>query len=171
MDEIDPLSTIAEYQRLTNSFDSQRAASDTPARKLGVCSFLMTLAISIKNLRKTYANGFDALKGISLEVSEGDFFALLGPNGAGKSTTIGILSTLVKRSSGTVEVFGKNVDTHVYETKNDLLEKNDLSKNINSEEMMTAYNKLKIFLDKCPPAPTEKKNNKYTIGELFIRVL
>lgn len=80
----------------------------------------MTIAISIKNLRKTYANGFEALKGISMEVSEGDFFALLGPNGAGKSTTIGILSTLVKRSSGTVEVFGKNVDTHVYETKYDL---------------------------------------------------
>lgn len=55
-----------------------------------------------------------------MEVSEGDFFALLGPNGAGKSTTIGILSTLVKRSSGTVEVFGKNVDTHIYETKYDL---------------------------------------------------
>ena len=80
----------------------------------------MTVAISIKNLTKIYANGFEALKGISLEVHQGDFFALLGPNGAGKSTTIGILSTLVKRSSGAVEIFGKNVDTHVYETKNDL---------------------------------------------------
>ena len=79
----------------------------------------MTLAISIKNLAKTYANGFAALKGISLEVQEGDFFALLGPNGAGKSTTIGVISTLVNKTSGSVEVFGKNVDTHVYETKLD----------------------------------------------------
>lgn len=80
----------------------------------------MTVAISIKDLKKTYGNGFEALKGISLEVEQGDFFALLGPNGAGKSTTIGVISTLVKRSGGTVEVFGKNVDTHVYETKLDL---------------------------------------------------
>ncbi|MBT3522396.1 MAG: ATP-binding cassette domain-containing protein, partial [Gammaproteobacteria bacterium] len=56
----------------------------------------MTTAIAIKDLTKTYANGFEALKGISLEVEQGDFFALLGPNGAGKSTTIGVLSTLVK---------------------------------------------------------------------------
>ncbi|MDA0688727.1 MAG: ABC transporter ATP-binding protein [Proteobacteria bacterium] len=80
----------------------------------------MTVAIAIKELKKTYANGFEALKGISLEVEQGDFFALLGPNGAGKSTTIGVISTLVNRSGGTVEVFGRNVDTHVYETKLDL---------------------------------------------------
>ena len=80
----------------------------------------MTVAISIKDLHKTYANGFQALKGISLEVQKGDFFALLGPNGAGKSTTIGVISTLVKRTSGHVQVFGKNVDTHIYETKLDL---------------------------------------------------
>ncbi len=80
----------------------------------------MTVAIAIKDLKKTYANGFEALKGISLEVEQGDFFALLGPNGAGKSTTIGVISTLVNRSGGSVEVFGRNVDTHVYETKLDL---------------------------------------------------
>lgn len=80
----------------------------------------MTIAIAIENLQKTYANGFEALKGISLEVEQGDFFALLGPNGAGKSTTIGIISTLVNRSGGQVEVFGRNVNTHVYETKLDL---------------------------------------------------
>jgi ABC-2 type transport system ATP-binding protein len=80
----------------------------------------MTIAISIKDLRKVYANGFEALKGISLDVEEGDFFALLGPNGAGKSTTIGVISTLVTKTGGTVEVFGKKVDTHVYETKLDL---------------------------------------------------
>lgn len=79
----------------------------------------MTVAISIKDLKKTYSNGFEALKGISLDVEQGDFFALLGPNGAGKSTTIGVISTLVNRTSGSVEVFGKNVDTHVYETKLD----------------------------------------------------
>ena len=80
----------------------------------------MKTAIFIENLRKTYDNGFEALKGISLEVEQGDFFALLGPNGAGKSTTIGVISTLVNRSAGKVEVFGRNVDTHVYETKLDL---------------------------------------------------
>lgn len=77
----------------------------------------MSLAISIKNLQKTYSNGFTALKGISLDVEEGDFFALLGANGAGKSTTIGIIATLVRMSGGSVEVFGKDVGTHIYETK------------------------------------------------------
>ena len=80
----------------------------------------MTVAISIKDLVKVYGNGFEALKGISLEVEQGDFFALLGPNGAGKSTTIGVISTLVNKTSGQVEVFGRNVETHVYETKLDL---------------------------------------------------
>lgn len=80
----------------------------------------MTSAISITNLHKTYANGYQALKGVNLEVEEGDFFALLGPNGAGKSTTIGVISTLVKQSSGNVAVFGKDVATNVYETKLDL---------------------------------------------------
>ncbi len=80
----------------------------------------MPTAIAITELKKTYANGFEALKGISLSVEQGDFFALLGPNGAGKSTTIGVLSTLVKKSGGSVEIFGKNVDAHVYETKLDL---------------------------------------------------
>ncbi|MAY02517.1 MAG: ABC transporter [Gammaproteobacteria bacterium] len=80
----------------------------------------MTTAISIKDLHKTYSNGFIALNGISLEVGEGDFFALLGANGAGKSTTIGIIATLVKKTSGIVEVFGSNVDNNSYETKLDL---------------------------------------------------
>ncbi|MEJ2415617.1 MAG: ABC transporter ATP-binding protein [Exilibacterium sp.] len=70
----------------------------------------MTVALSIKNLHKTYGNGFAALKGISLEVEPGDFFALLGPNGAGKSTTIGIISSLVKKTSGEVSIFGKDID-------------------------------------------------------------
>ena len=70
----------------------------------------MTPALTIRQLTKTYGNGFQALKGIDLDVAEGDFFALLGPNGAGKSTTIGILSTLVNKSGGTVEVFGHDLD-------------------------------------------------------------
>lgn len=78
---------------------------------------IMTIAISIKDLHKTYDNGHRALNGISLDVKQGDFFALLGANGAGKSTTIGIISTLVRKTSGTVTVFGQNVDTHTYATK------------------------------------------------------
>lgn len=70
----------------------------------------MTAALSIRNLRKTYDNKFEALKGISLDVAPGDFFAMLGPNGAGKSTTIGIISSLVRKSSGRVEIFGKDID-------------------------------------------------------------
>ena len=80
----------------------------------------MTVAISVDKLEKTYASGVVALKGVSLEVEQGDFFALLGPNGAGKSTFIGILSTLVRRTEGDVRIFGRNVDTHVYRTKLDL---------------------------------------------------
>lgn len=66
-------------------------------------------ALSLCNLRKTYNNGFEALKGIDLEVKSGDFFALLGANGAGKSTTIGIISSLINETSGTVSVFGHDL--------------------------------------------------------------
>lgn len=74
-------------------------------------------ALSIHHLRKTYANGFEALEGIDLEVQEGDFFALLGPNGAGKSTTIGIICSLVRKTGGTVQVFGKDLDTDLETAK------------------------------------------------------
>jgi ABC-2 type transport system ATP-binding protein len=70
----------------------------------------MTTALSIRNLTKVYKNGFEALKGIDLEVVAGDFFALLGPNGAGKSTTIGIICSLVNKTSGTVEIFNTDID-------------------------------------------------------------
>ena len=66
-------------------------------------------ALSIRNLRKTYNNGFEALKGINLDVEQGDFFALLGPNGAGKSTAIGIISSLVNSTSGSVSIFGHDL--------------------------------------------------------------
>jgi len=67
-------------------------------------------ALEITDLHKTYNNGFRALKGIDLEVEEGDFFALLGPNGAGKSTTIGVITSLVNKSSGRVRVFEQDID-------------------------------------------------------------
>lgn len=70
----------------------------------------MTTALSIRQLRKVYDNGFEALKGIDLEVQEGDFFALLGPNGAGKSTTISIICSLANKTSGSVSVFGYDID-------------------------------------------------------------
>ena len=70
----------------------------------------MSKALSINNLCKTYGNGVVALNGISLDVMEGDFFALLGPNGAGKSTTIGIITSLINKTSGKVSVFDKDID-------------------------------------------------------------
>ena len=80
----------------------------------------MTIALSIKDLRKTYQGEVEALKGISLEVQEGDFFALLGPNGAGKSTAIGIISSLVNKTSGEVEIFGKSIDRELSSAKQNL---------------------------------------------------
>ena len=70
----------------------------------------MPAALEISSLKKTYANGFEALKGIDLNVEEGDFYALLGPNGAGKSTTIGIVSSLVSKSGGQVRICGIDID-------------------------------------------------------------
>ena len=67
-------------------------------------------ALSVRDLHKTYATGVQALKGISLDVQPGDFYALLGPNGAGKSTLIGIVSSLVNKSAGGVQVFGVDID-------------------------------------------------------------
>jgi ABC-2 type transport system ATP-binding protein len=67
-------------------------------------------ALAVENLRKTYSTGVEALKGVSLNVAQGDFFALLGPNGAGKSTLIGILSSLVNPTSGDARVFGISVN-------------------------------------------------------------
>ncbi len=68
-------------------------------------------ALEIKKLTKVYQNKFEALKSINLSINQGDFFALLGPNGAGKSTTIGVICGLVNKSSGTVNVFGHDIDT------------------------------------------------------------
>lgn len=70
-------------------------------------------ALSFQQLTKTYKNGVQALKGIDLAVEEGDFFALLGPNGAGKTTAIGVVTSLVNKTSGKVEVFGHDIDTEL----------------------------------------------------------
>ncbi|MCG9631431.1 MULTISPECIES: ABC transporter ATP-binding protein [Vibrio] len=77
-------------------------------------------ALEIEQLRKTYAGGFEALKGISLQVKKGDFYALLGPNGAGKSTTIGVISSLVNKTSGKVNVFGFDIDKDLELAKQNL---------------------------------------------------
>jgi ABC-2 type transport system ATP-binding protein len=70
-------------------------------------------ALTLQQLTKTYKNGVEALKGIDLNVEEGDFFALLGPNGAGKTTAIGIITSLVNKTSGKVFVFGHDIDTEL----------------------------------------------------------
>ena len=77
----------------------------------------MTLAVQLNGVKKTYANGTQALHGIDLAVEDGDFFALLGPNGAGKSTAIGILSSLVRKSAGQVSVFGHDLDSEPEQVK------------------------------------------------------
>ena len=74
-------------------------------------------ALEIKNLIKTYATGVQAVKGIDLTVEQGDFYALLGHNGAGKSTTIGIISSLVNKTSGSVKVFGYDLDAQKTQLK------------------------------------------------------
>ena len=73
----------------------------------------MSYALEINNLKKVYSGGTVALKGISLKVNEGDFYALLGPNGAGKSSTIGIIGTLVTKTDGNVKIFGIDIDENV----------------------------------------------------------
>ncbi|MCH1929299.1 ABC transporter ATP-binding protein [Shewanella sp. A25] len=74
-------------------------------------------ALVLEGLKKTYKGGVEAVKGISLTVEQGDFFALLGPNGAGKSTSIGIISSLVQKTEGTVKVFGLDIDQQLEEAK------------------------------------------------------
>lgn len=77
----------------------------------------MASALSIRDLKKTYGSGTEALKSVSLEVPQGDFFALLGPNGAGKTTIIGIVTSLVNKTSGSVAVFGHDIDKEFEKAK------------------------------------------------------
>jgi len=74
-------------------------------------------ALLINNLTKTYSNGHKALHGIDLEIKHGDFFALLGPNGAGKSTTIGIITSLIKKTSGDIRIYGIDIDKNFVKAK------------------------------------------------------
>lgn len=80
----------------------------------------MSDALIIHQLEKTYENGFQALAGIDLKVEQGDFFALLGPNGAGKSTTIGVICSLVRKTAGSVSIFGCDIDEDFSKAKNEL---------------------------------------------------
>ncbi|NQZ09304.1 MAG: ABC transporter ATP-binding protein [Algicola sp.] len=77
-------------------------------------------ALQITGLKKVYKGGVEAVKGLDLSVEEGDFFALLGPNGAGKSTIIGVISSLVNKTEGKVEIFGYDIDTHLELAKSQL---------------------------------------------------
>ncbi len=77
----------------------------------------MANALEINNLKKIYGSGVEALRGIDLSVKEGDFYALLGPNGAGKSTTIGVITSLVNKTSGKVNVFGYDLDKDLVRAK------------------------------------------------------
>src|SRR5580658_8786958 len=74
-------------------------------------------ALSVRGLTKTYRNGVQALKGVDLEVEQGDFFALLGPNGAGKTTLIGIITSLVNKTAGVAQVFGHDIDRELEAAK------------------------------------------------------
>jgi ABC-2 type transport system ATP-binding protein len=98
---------IGRYWSAANATAARRRQTPSPACRLPMTSIP---ALAVDNLRKTYGSGVEALKGVSLEVREGDFFALLGPNGAGKSTLIGILSSLVNATSGDARVFGVSVN-------------------------------------------------------------
>ena len=74
-------------------------------------------ALLIDNLTKVYSNGHKALHGINLEIPHGDFFALLGPNGAGKSTTIGIITSLIKKTEGDIKIYGIDIDKNFVKAK------------------------------------------------------
>ncbi len=99
-------------------------------------------ALSIENLTKTYNNGFQALKGIDLDVEEGDFFALLGANGAGKSTTIGIISSLINKTSGNVSIFGHDIIKENKKAKSNL---GIVPQEINFNQFETVENILLIY--------------------------
>jgi ABC-2 type transport system ATP-binding protein len=94
-------------------------------------------ALSLRNLTKTYANGVTALKGIDLDVEEGDFFALLGPNGAGKTTAIGIITSLVNKTAGSVSVFGHDIDSDLSVAKSCI---GVVPQEINLNQWDTVYN-------------------------------
>lgn len=96
-------------------------------------------ALEIKNLNKIYDNNLIALDNVSLNVNQGDFYALLGPNGAGKSTMIGIISSLVNKSSGSVKILGLDIDTHHSEAKKKI---GIVGQEVNFNQFETVHNIL-----------------------------
>jgi len=96
-------------------------------------------ALEIKNLNKIYNNNLIALDNVSLNVNQGDFYALLGPNGAGKSTMIGIISSLVNKSSGSVKILGLDIDTHHSEAKKKI---GIVGQEVNFNQFETVHNIL-----------------------------
>ena len=103
-------------------------------------------ALSIKNLTKTYSNGVEALKGIDLNVESGDFYALLGPNGAGKTTAIGIITSLVNKSSGDVRIFGHSIDEELEAAKSCIgLVPQELNMNLFESVLNTVINQAGYY--------------------------
>lgn len=125
----------------------------------------MTKALSVTGLNKTYKNGVIALKGISFDIEEGDFFALLGPNGAGKSTTIGIISALVNKTSGSVEIFGEDISENLSAAKKML---GLVPQEFNFNQFETVYNILitQAGYYGIPAAQARENTEKYlrTLG-------
>lgn len=121
-------------------------------------------ALSINNLKKEYAGGLQALKGIDLEVSQGDFFALLGPNGAGKSTTIGIISSLVTKTSGQVKILDIDIDENHSLAKKKL---GVVGQEVNFNQFETVHN---VLLHQAGffglPFSDIKKNSEYFLKRL-----
>jgi len=117
-------------------------------------------ALAIKNLKKRYGNGVEALKGIDLTVSEGDFFALLGPNGAGKTTAIGIITSLVNKTSGSVEVFGYDLDRERESVKSCIgVVPQEVNLNMFERNFNTLVNQAGYY--GVPPALARERAEKY----------
>ena len=117
-------------------------------------------ALEIEGLRKVYATGVEALKGIDLKVEAGDFFALLGPNGAGKTTTIGILTSLVRKSGGQVRVFGHDLDRERDLVKSHIgVVPQEVNLNMFEKSFNTLVNQAGYY--GVPPATAQRRAEKY----------
>ena len=122
------------------------------------------LALEIKNLSKTYPGNIEALKNIDLSVSSGDFYALLGPNGAGKSTAIGIISSLVTKTSGSVEILGIDIDINHSKAKRKL---GVVGQEVNFNQFETVYQVLTHQAGYYGMSPKDiKKNTDYYLQRL-----
>jgi len=121
-------------------------------------------AVSIRNLSKVYQNGIRALKGVDLDVAEGDFFALLGPNGAGKTTAIGIITSLVNKTAGEVRVFGHSIDTDLNAVKASIgVVPQEVNLNQFDRVLNTVVNQAGFY---GMPAREARRRAKDVLGEL-----